>query len=163
MRSPPNVELRKNLTGKAPERPFARARSVLPRRQDGEGGVARSLDRLVVVRNCRPAVGNLPDLGVGDRFQVDEGQLVHAVAVAEILAGQCCIMTERLVRRVWTAGGQRRVALVLSPPPAPRRFPPTTARASCETRADDPSQIMARRVSGGCGRSNLQEECRRRL
>ena len=73
---------------------------VCKRVTHGGGGVACSLNRLVEVRNCRSAVGNLPDLGVGDRFQVDEGQLVHAVAVAEILAGQCFVLKERLVRRV---------------------------------------------------------------
>jgi hypothetical protein len=73
---------------------------------------------------------------LGNRFQVNDVPLVHAVAVAEILARQSFIMKERVLRRVWAVGEQRRVALVLSPLPAPCRSPPPTARASGETRAD---------------------------
>jgi len=46
-------------------------------------------------------------------------------------------MKERFVRRVRAVGEPRRVALVLSPPRAPLRSLPKTARASGETRADD--------------------------
>ena len=80
---------------------------VCKRVTHGGGGVACSLNRLVEVRNCRSAVGNLPDLGVGDRFQVDDVQLVPAVTIAEILAGQCFTMKAHLVRR---GLGSRRAA-----------------------------------------------------